>query len=274
MSTPTIETRTAAPKPGTYFDVPMTDYLRWPLLSQSVLKEGRASMAHLKAAMDGERVKEQTDDMILGSALHCCFLEPAMMLQKVVLWDGGRRYGGKWDEFEAEHAGKAILTEGNYQNLLGMMTALRRHQVVRAWAGQIEATEVAAVGEVAGVRMKGRCDAITPEPLVDLKKVQSADPRLITKAVLTFGYHIQAYIYRKLFGRSRFMLICVEGTPPYDVVAYELAPSFIRQGEHDALDLLEQVRACQQSGLWPGRAADVVTLEPPEWLAGDDITID
>ena len=195
------------------------------------------------------------------------------MLTQVVLWTGGRRYGKAWDEFSAEHAGKAILTDGNYAALVGMTAALRKHAVVRKWAAQIEATEVSAIGQVLAARMKGRCDAITPEPLVDLKKVASADPRLITKTVLTFGYHIQAAIYRKLFNRSRFMLICMEGSPPYDVVAYELSPALLRLGESEAADLIDTYLSCQKTGIWPGRAADIVTLEAPEWLAGGEITI-
>ena len=252
--------------PGIYPDVPFAEYLAWPYLSQSILKEGRSSMAHLWAALSGERFKEPTDEMVLGSALHCAFLEPQELDKRVVIWFGARRYGKVWDEFQLEHAGKIILTQGNYLALDEMLNALRRHPVVQHWSRTIKWTEVSALGDVAGVLMKGRCDALTPEPLVDLKKVASADPRLITKTILNFGYHIQAYIYRKLFDRDRFLLICVESSPPYDVVAYELSPGFLRQGEREALQLLERYQECMESGAWPGRSDEVVTLEPPEWF--------
>jgi hypothetical protein len=260
---------------GLHFDVPFQEYLSWPLLSQSVLKEGRASMSHLKAARDGARVKCATDDMLLGSALHCAFLEPEAMLKKVILWEGGRRYGKSWEAFQEEQNGKIILTEGHYENLVGMVQSLRRHPVVKHWTAHIEAVEVSAVGKIDGVALKGRCDALTPEPLVDLKKVATADPRVITKTVLNFGYHIQAFIYCRLFQRRRFLLICVEGSPPYDVVAYELSAAFLRQGEREAGELLARYKSCLQSGEWPGRSDDIVILEPPEWFGTkDEITID
>lgn len=246
-------------------DVPLAEYLTWPILSQTVLKEGLASMAHLRAALDEERVKVPTDEMLLGSALHVCFLEPEAMPQRVVLWEGPRRAGKEWEAFREQHDGKVILTAGMYANLSGMVKNLRRHPFVRQWVGRIEGTEVCAVGKVAGVEMKGRVDAQTLEPLVDLKKVRSADPRIFTRQVLTFGYHIQAWVYCQLFNRQQFVLIAVEDQPPYDAVAYELSPAFLRQGERTTRALLEKYQQSVRFGVWPGRSDQVMTLEPPEW---------
>lgn len=251
---------------GLHPGVPFEEYLHWPILSQSVLKEGRASMAHLRSAMDRERVKEVTDDMLLGQALHTCFLEPELMATHVVRWEGGTRRGKAWDEFCAENTGRTILTEGRYENLIGMVRALRRHPFVREWASKIEHVECSVVGTVHGVTMKGRCDALTPEPLVDLKKVRSADPATFTKTVLGFGYDLQAFIYRTLFNRERFVLLAVEGLPPYDVVAYELSPAFLRRAESVVIPLLDRYKFHLERGDWPGRADDVIQLEPPEWL--------
>lgn len=259
-----------APAPGIYPDVPFEDYLRWPHISQSTLKEGRASMAHLKAAIDGERHKVATDDMILGSALHTAFLEPELAAAHIARWDGGARRGKAWEEFKAEHAGKSILTLDAHARLVGMVRKLRKHPVVREWAAKMEATEVAAVGEIEGTMMKGRCDALTADPLVDLKKVRSTDPLAINRTILAFGYHIQAYLYRRLFNRDRFMLICIEAEPPFDAVAYEMSPAYLRQGEREAVALLQRMQFCQRFGAWPGRSDEVVLMEPPEWLIGED----
>lgn len=263
-------------QPGIRFDVPFTDYLRWPLLSQSVLKEGRKSMAHLRAAEAAEVVKVPTDAMLLGSALHTAFLEPEMMPQRVVLWDGGTRRGKEWEAFVADHADQVILTPGYHEKLIGMVKALRRHPEVRKWVGRMEGTEVAAIGEVEGLMMKGRCDALTADPLVDLKMTRSADAATFTRTVMGFGYDIQAAIYRRLFDRDRFVLIAVEDTPPYDVVAYELAPAFLKRGEALADELLEKYAECKRTGAWPGRSDEVVQLEPPEWAldgCGVEITL-
>lgn len=262
-----------------FIDVPFEQYLQWNLPSQSVLKEGRESegtMAHVRAAMDGQRVKEPTDDMVLGDALHVALLDPARMVDHVVRWDGGTRRGKDWDAFRVEHKGKAILTVNQHEKLEAMVKALRRHPEVRKWIGRCEHTEVSAIGVVDGVRVKARCDALTPsksDPLVDLKKVTNTNPRTVTAAVMEFGYHIQSYIYRKLFDRDGFRLACVEGTAPFDVVVYELTPEFLEAGEEEASQLLQRFKHCQETGVWPGRSDSVEPLEPPSWAIGRGFTI-
>lgn len=259
---------------GIYFDIRFADYLKWPFPSQSTLKEGRASPAHVKAAMDRERVKVPTDEMLLGSALHVAFLEPEKLLDSVVKWEGKARRGKEWDAFKDANANKIILTEAMNAKLIRMVQALRRHPRVREWLGKIEHTEVAAIGDVHGLRMKGRCDALTNDPLVDLKKVATCDLGRITNTILTFGYHIQSYIYRTLFNRDKFLLICIEDEPPFDVVPHELSPAFLRMGQSEAESLIERYKECEASGIWPGRCDDVVTVEPPEWSGSGNLTID
>lgn len=261
----------ASPQPvtGIFPGVPFEDYLTWPYWSQSSLKAGQDSMAHARQMRDEGFGKAPTDFMLLGSALHTAFLEPEMLPQRVVLWEGARRAGKEWEAFKEKNAGRIILTAGLYEKLVGMVRAMRVHPFVRKWSSAIEGVEVSAVGDVCGLRMKGRADALTNEPLVDIKKVQSCDPRRITNTVLDFGYHIQAFVYRELFNRDRFVLLCVEENPPYDAVPYELSPSMLRRGEREGKALIEQVIECEQSGVWPGRSSEIVMLELPEWMDTD-----
>jgi exodeoxyribonuclease VIII len=257
---------------GLHLDVPFEEYLRWPIMSQSTLKEGRRSMAHLKANMDGERKMVPTDNMLIGSALHCCFLEPDQAEKRVITWTGGARRGKEWLAFKEEHASKIILTENMGDKLAGMLASLRKHPEVKRWLSKIESVETSAIGDVHGLRMKGRCDALTPDPLIDLKKVSDGDPHKFTRTIGTYGYHVQAAIYTQLFQRDRFMLITVEDDAPYSVCPYELSPAWIRQGDKEASELIEKVIWCQEHGDWPGRSDVPVTLELPEWMAESQVT--
>ena len=254
------------------FKVPFANYLAWPELSRSSLKEGRASMSHLKAAWDGERVKAPTDDMILGSALHCAFLEPDAAAERIAVWTGGRRYGSAWNEFKFSNAGKFLLTTNAASQLNGMMASLRWHPEVQAWQDKIENVEVCARGDIHGVPFKARCDALTTDPLIDLKMTNDCDPRAVEKTVIAFGYDLQAYLYTELFNRDRFLLLCVEPDPPYDVVPYELSPAFIRCGKFVASDLVNQVKWCIENNKWPGRSEQVVLLEPPPWAIPQELS--
>ena len=260
-----------APAPGVYQDVRFADYLAWDLPSQSILKAMRQSPAHYLAARTGQATVKVTDDMTLGSAMHTVFLEPEQAMEAIAIWRNGRRYGAEWDAFQDQHAGNYILTAAQHEKLVGMSRSLRAHKFVREWTGRMEATEMSAVGDVYGLTMKGRVDALTDDPLVDLKKVRSCDERTIISTIMTFGYHIQADVYCGLFKRDRFVLLCVEADEPYDVVPFELSPAFLREGEREAKRLILNVLACEITGNWPGRSPDAepVLLEPPEWLIED-----
>lgn len=262
-------------KPGLFPGVPFADYLQWPIPSQSTLKHGRESMAHLKAAMDGERFIEPTDDMILGTALHTAYLEPSEAAERIAVWAGGRRYGKEWTLFREANKDRIIITESQKYQLQGMVESLRKAEIVKAltMTDRIE-VELGAVGYFHEWLMKSRCDALSTDAIIDLKKVRTADPRKFTYAAIEYGYHIQAAVYRKLFDRDRFILVCVEDQPPYDVVPYELSPAFVRAGETEAARIIERAQECEKTGIWPGRSGgEVCQLEPPEWLLGDALDL-
>lgn len=248
--------------------IPFADYLQWPEPSQTTLKAARKSLAHYKAARDGERVIVPTDDMLLGSALHTCFLEPWDAANRIAVWpaDNGPRKGKEWAEFKAENSGRIMLTEAASLNLRGMVESLRRHKTVKEWLSRIEAVEVSARGELDGVQVKARCDALSQDPLIDLKKVRDASYEAMQRAVMNFGYDIQAAMYRRMFQRERFILVCVEDEPPYDVVAYELAPSMLRRADTILGALLAKVKEAEELQQWPGQCDEIVELELPGWL--------
>lgn len=258
-------------KDGLHFDVKFEDYLHWPIFSQSVVKQGQQSAAHVKAAFDGERVMIPTDAMILGTAMHTTFLEPDEAAERIRVWDGGARRGKEWEAYKLRNADKIILTESQGEKLSGMVASLRRHPAVRKWQEQISGVEVSCIGKAFGLRMKGRCDGLTPDPMIDLKKVASGDPRKVTMACLSFGYDIQAAIYRELFNRDRFILFTVEDKPPFDVCPYEFSAGFLRRGEAEAKRLIAKVIECEQSGIWLGRSVDPVQLECPEWAENSSV---
>lgn len=260
-------------KPGIYTDIGFEQYLAWPQVSQTILKAGRepdGSAAHMKAKIDG--AFKVTDDMRLGSATHTAFLEPELLPKRVAFFGGVRnKTFAPWKEFKAEHPGKIILTEAQRPSFEGMLKSLRKHKFVRDWVGRIQDVEVSAIGVIDGVEVKARCDALTDDPLVDLKKCQSNSEFLFRSNSYKFGYHIQAYIYQRIFKRDRFVLLTVEDKPPYRVRPFELDESAIRYGEQEALYLLSLYRHGMETGQWPTDSDDIVPLGLPEYVEQDDV---
>lgn len=253
-------------EPGIYPDLPFDEYLKLRLMSQSVLKVGRTSMAHMRSALDGQSSLEPTDDMILGTALHTAFLEPELVLDRVAVWDGKARAGAAWEAFKAEHRGKSLLTKNAYAKMQGMTRSLRRHPVVREWVGRIEHVECSIIGDVQGVASKCRLDALTPDPIIDLKKVSDGDMRLFRHKAHEFGYFIQAYFNTALAERGRFILLTVEDDAPYDVVPYELDDEAMLHGAREATRLLDNYKRCCETNDWPGRSRTIQKIGVPEWV--------
>lgn len=256
--------------PGLHIEVPFADYLRWPLMSQSILKEGReedGSMRKLKNALDGQRNVVVTDDMALGSALHVCFLEPEEMPNRVAVYESVRR-GATWEEFRTEHAGKVILTEKGHAKLKGMVRSLRSTPEVRDWQAKIAHVELSAVGEIDGVKFKARCDALTDDPIWDLKKVRGINGRTIDQTIWEFGYHIQGYIYTQLFDRTRFCLGLVEDSEPFEPRIIELSERWLKIGKFETQNVLRQYKACceKKPPSWPFRYSGIDVVEPPAWV--------
>lgn len=251
---------------GVYQDISFPEYIHWPILSQSTLKWGLESMRHLKFALDGIGREEITDAMTLGSALHVSFLEPAKAESRVVKWEGGRRYGKEWNAFVDEHRDQIILTDTQFDKLTGMIAALRENAEVSRWMKRVEAVEVSAVGPVQGVRMKARADALTNDPLWDLKKISSTDDRTILSSIWDYGYDIQAHVYREIFKRDRFCLGFVEESAPHDVRVVELNANWKRLGKARTTGLIQAMKHCQQTKHWPGRTEGIDQIEPADWM--------
>jgi hypothetical protein len=248
--------------------MPFDEYLALPFWSQSTIKEALKSAAHAKAAREVK--PEPTDAMVLGTAFHLAFLEPDEANEKLVTWEGKVRRGKDWDEFRDLYNDKIILTKGQAAQLAGMMTAMRASAYIAEISKTLSDVEIVEIGTVAGLRCKGRVDALacslnTGDIIFDIKKVASADPWKFQRAIVDYAYDLQGAVYCELFEASQFVLIAVEEKPPHDVVPYELSPAMLRNAARKLEQAAAVIRQAEKTGLWPGRSAYPVLLEPPEW---------
>ena len=251
-------------------------YRSWGEISQSIIKHGRSSMAHLRAAWDralaGE--SEPTDAMQLGTAVHAMALEGQAGYDRIAAWSGGIRRGKAWDAFEADaiNAGKILVTTAQYDTAARITDAIGAAPQAQNLLLTIAATEVTARGFWNGLPVKGRADAITSDhsTVIDLKVCRSTEPTAFMRSAFALGYHIQAAVYLRLFDAKRFVIIAVESSEPHDVVVYEFSPQVIRFATAEVDRIVAGVLRCIDSGKWPGRSAEVETIQLPAWMADAD----
>jgi hypothetical protein len=127
-------------------------------------------------------------------------------------------------EFEASHAGKKILKKATFNRVKSCAEALLSQPVVAELLSEGNAeVPMFCTDDRTGVKLKGRIDWLSRDrkTICDVKtfSVQSGGTidKAITNAIYYQSYHQQAYVYSRLSGADRVILLFVESDPPHDV---------------------------------------------------------
>lgn len=262
------------PEIGIHEGVPFDVYQNWDAWNPSTIKvlldESPMAMRH---TMD--EGSESTDAMNLGTACHLAILQPDQFQARIVVWPEGRRAGKVWDAFEAEHAGKLILTAKEYNACLHVRDSVRAHKPSAELLGLDGRAEVSIVWEdsATGALCKGRIDFLTDTCIPDLKTAADPRPFAFTNAAVKYGYYISMGAYLdglwSLGHQAETAHFIVVGNKPWhDVVRYDMSPASLRAGLRKWQDGLKHALECERLGRWPGCAPEPVQFELPEWAMG------
>ena len=230
----------------------------------------------------------------LGTATHALAFEP----HRVVVYQGGTwtrdvtskgtgktktvttrysatRSGAYWKAFQKEHAGKVIVTPGEYKTASEMAEALQSDPLVRPFLfspglkleKRIEWT-------IGGRKCAGTPDAFglaDGHGLVvpDLKTARTAEPERFMSAARWASYPAQATWYADALlelghGWHAPMLIAIESTPPYPCVPFKLTERVIEMGRRQYMGWLERLKVCEDSNEWPGYVQAVADFDVPD----------
>ncbi|MFI2184565.1 PD-(D/E)XK nuclease-like domain-containing protein [Streptomyces sioyaensis] len=195
-------------------------------------------------------------------------------------FDDWRTKAAREERDELRAAGAVPLLRDDYQQVLDMAAAIRRHPVAsrlfESGSGTAESALVWRDGPT-GVIRRALLDW-RPDPgpgrmiIPDYKTARSADPAAIARAVHEYGYHQQADWYRagcralSLCGDdAEFVFVVQEKTPPYLVTVVQLDATAMRIGAARNRRAIEIYAECVEAGRWPGYADDVVYLSLPPY---------
>jgi exodeoxyribonuclease VIII len=213
--------------------------------------------------------------MNLGTALHLAVLEPQMFWEQVAVRPAidRRTKAGKAaaEEFEAEHAGKLILSEEDAARVEAMATAIHAHKAAHFLLEQPGHREASYTWTDTnyGIACKCRPDWHSEDRrlVVDLKTTQDCSRREFTRSIAKFGYHLQAAWNTSALGAEQFLIIAVESQRPYAVAVYPVAAEALAAGARRIDRALESLAQCRATGIWPGPEGSLIA-EPitlPGW---------
>lgn len=222
---------------------------------------------------------EPTDDMIFGSAAH---KEVLGVGADIVLVEAGswRTNDAKEQRAEALAAGRIPLLAKDYDTVLAMAAAVRRHrwaaELLEAGSGVAEQTMIWQTGDVwrralvDWIRTDGR--------LVDYKTTYRSDQASVNKSIATYGYHQQGDWYVNgaqalgLTKVSSFRFVFQEKTPPYLVTVVRLSDDDMAVGARANVKAIDIYRQCRDTDIWPGHVSDERELDSrlPGWVDRHD----
>ena len=253
--------------------IPYDEYDALPGIRWSVLKECRVSPLHFRYRELEER--EDSDTLTKGRAAHMAVFEPELFESECVIWEGKARRGKEWDEFKAGHYGQTILLPRDYTDCEALRDIVREHPLAGPLVRAAGTSELSVTWTDAdtGLACKARLDRVSGSHL-ELKTTTNLDRRLFGSLAGRMGYHGQvAMQHDGLLAHDVDLpatVIVVESTAPYDVMVWEPSGEELWVGELLYKELLAKVKACRESGCWPGRYQTPQSDILPPWEFPDD----
>lgn len=134
-------------------------------------------------------------------------------------------------------------------------------------------SEVTALAEVDGAWCRAMLDNAPDDPrapIYDLKTTTDASAEAVQKAIMSYGYDVQAAHYRDTWkaatGQDRpFRFVFVEKDAPHEVCVIELSGLAMEIAHKQAAGARRLWAHHMKTNHWPGYPAEVQRFDLPEW---------
>lgn len=260
------------PDPGVYRDVPAEEYHSWEAVSNSRLSLLKRSPLHYQHGFTAT-----TAQMALGSLVHSGVLEPLSIAKRYVFMPnyashpdnvsktGVRSFSASTDfvkkmqeQFQSLNFDKEIVSEEQYNTMIGMASALQANVAARDLLRDGEA-EVSLVWDDpdTGLRCKCRIDWLKAKSRIFVDLKTTADASEFERSIVKYGYHRQTSFYQ----RGLLLAAGIEAVPwviaaetkaPFGCRSAPMNSEALKLGLYEVDELLAKVVQCQTAGEWPG----------------------
>lgn len=206
--------------------------------------------------------------MAFGSAFHVFCLEGTSEYNKhyvtAPVCDRRTKEGKAiFEEFSDQINGRDVISATDFSLLQTLRHNVEHNEVARGLLDSATHIEYMREGIIEGVEFKGVADVVGDHWVADLKTVQDASPERFQRDCYSMGYHMQAAIYRLLFGVDRFYWICVEKNAPHNVCVYQQSDRAARAADQTLRSLIQDWK--QWDGSPASYANKAITLDLPRW---------
>ena len=283
-------------EPGLYADVPESVYHRDPVEGGSLSSTGARRILDTcpaKFRWEQDNGSVSTPAMEFGTAAHTIVLGTGKPIH--VMSEGNqdfRKTDAQIERDEAMAGGYIVLKQAEYDRVMGMADALRRHPLAGSLftrqlheggrlidsGGMAEVTGVWQ-DDVTGAWCRLRLDWLRPPTdgpflLPDYKTTTDASLSAVEKTIAKYGYHRQGEFYERgvralLPGeKPQAVFVFQETTAPYLVTVVGVSAEMRRAATRMNRRAINLYAECVRSGEWPDyNNGSIYTAEMPVWLA-------
>lgn len=278
------------------------EYHARPEFSSSQLKDMLRSGAHFYSNHVLKEVeRESKTAMDFGTLAHTLFLEPDQFeAEFAVLPEDAPKCPtetmlkaknpspdtlGKiafWENFEAEHAGKIIVTAEQIQGAQRIVENLKQLSMYAEMQNNFGMAEASIFFTDPAFDLELRirpdwhiapCKAFPFGLILDLKTTTDARPNAFSKKCGDFGYDLSAAMYREGFQeyyrteqKPPFIFLVAESSIPFNVKQYQASDLFLSVGEtryNKAKELLAESLLINE---WDGYSLELEEIFLPSYL--------
>ena len=195
-----------------------------------------------------------------GSLAHCLILEPWNLDNDFAIYQGFRKSGNDYKAFKAaEEAGKGriIVSKSQFKKVEGWVNDYKLNETAVNLIKGCE-TEYSLFGELKGMKLKVRADAINIEKgyIADVKTTAyDVDQESFANTVKDFKYQLSGAMYAKMFSEYYgkpfdFYFIVLGKGKGGGTEVYKLGDDSVRDGMKMVNAGLAKYTECKASGIW------------------------
>lgn len=231
----------------------------------------------------------RSDALVVGSYLHCKWLEPEKLLERYYIADYKSKTTKEGKELAEYHQNQyaklavknpdLIYIEDKLTNSCDeMYEALKNHPVITTILLQNKIVETPIqdiLSPVDNAKLKCIPDVVLPDSglIIDFKHMIDISPNKFMRDVINYNYHIQAWINLYCVSHTldcdmsdlHFEFLCIAKGEPYEVVRYELSQEYMSDAENKVMLALNKYVEAKEKGFlsYPN---ETQILQAPYWL--------
>lgn len=206
-------------------------------LSYSALTQFKKSPNHLLAYWEGKQTR--TDAMLFGSLIHKIILEPETFDFEYVVYQGKTRRGKDWVEFAEINKNKTIIKQSELDSALEITNAVANDKVFMDLISKCTKREQRVEWTEQGVNFRGFVDMVGDGWIADIKTC--ADAFKLRREMYYNDYKMQGAMYLENYPpNTKYYIIAVEKSIPYNVKVFKLGDNMIEAGYLDYIDLVSK----------------------------------